>query len=470
MFMALMSFGGVISSPLSSNRVCRLVEVRGAPSTSPHFVVYSDKFVSGLIGPPPVSEIEGFNVFALSFLLTSGPADKAEEWTQLNVSQRSTVKAEYAAAGISLIVSAFGATDAPTSDGADPVDTANTMAAWIKEFDLDGIDVDYEDFDAMDASDGSAESWLASFTQQLRTQLPQGQFILTHAPVAPWFSKNELFSAGAYLKVEQTVGDLIDWYNVQFYNQGTSEYTTCDGLLNNSTGDWPNSALFQIAAAGVPLDKLVIGKPGISGDASNGFISPATLAGCVEQAKSRGWDAGVMVWEFPDAAASWIKTVRSQAFPDASVLIIITLAVDFERDVDIPPRDLLCHLLFKRDTHFRNDGSIIKLADFPRWKVHSSAEVYAVSRLVEVLSHHGHDRVTESPFMLPCDTMRLTANWTSWCRGGTIRVPCWPPRPRQADRLNKLLVDDMRVSVAITLSLFVLSREPSQTLRIRHPS
>ncbi|KAJ2976768.1 hypothetical protein NUW54_g11515 [Trametes sanguinea] len=193
----------------------------------------------------------------------------------------------------------------------------------------------------MDKSDGSAESWLATFTQQLRTQLPQGQFILSHAPVAPWFSVNNLFSAGAYLKVDQTVGDLIDWVSlsfmyvdrhrfepnnsssatlpitVKFYNQGTTEYTTCDNLLNTAGGDWPGSAVFEIAASGVDLNKIVIGKPGLSvGDASNGYIAPATLATCVAQAKAKGWDAGVMVWEFPDAAASWIETVRSQAFPE----------------------------------------------------------------------------------------------------------------------------------------------------------
>ncbi len=31
--------------------------------------------------------------------------------------------------------------------------------------------------------------------------------------------------------------------------------------------------------------------------------------------KSLGSDAGVMVWEFPDAAAAWISAVRSIAFP-----------------------------------------------------------------------------------------------------------------------------------------------------------
>ena len=42
------------------------------------------------------------------------------------------------------MVSAFGSTDIPTTTGADPVATANTMAAWVKQYQLDGIDVDYE--------------------------------------------------------------------------------------------------------------------------------------------------------------------------------------------------------------------------------------------------------------------------------------------------------------------------------------
>ena len=80
----------------------------------------------------------------LSFLLLEGAWDKAEEWVQLSASQRSSLKSQYAAAGIKLMVSAFGSTDVPTSTGADPVATANTMAAWVKQYQLDGIDVDYE--------------------------------------------------------------------------------------------------------------------------------------------------------------------------------------------------------------------------------------------------------------------------------------------------------------------------------------
>ncbi|KIK61785.1 glycoside hydrolase family 18 protein [Collybiopsis luxurians FD-317 M1] len=315
----LYGFGLANATPVNGTRFdglspqARDILSRAVP-VAPRFVAYSDKFVSGITGPPPVADVEGFNVFAMSFLLLEGAFDKAEEWTQLTAAQRASVKSEYAAAGISLVVSVFGSTDVPTTTGADPIATANTMAAWVIEFGLDGIDVDYEDFNAFDA--GTAEAWLVSFTKQLRTKLPQGTYILTHAPVAPWFSPN-IWTNGGYLAVNQQVGSLIDWYNVQFYNQGTNEYATCAGLLTASSSTWPQSALFQIAANGVSLNKLVIGKPATAADeTSGGFIAPGTLATCVEQAKNQGWSAGVMTWEWPDAGAAWIEQVRSLAFPE----------------------------------------------------------------------------------------------------------------------------------------------------------
>ena len=76
------------------------------------------------------------------------------------------------------------------------------------------------------------------------------------------------------------------------FAEGTTEYTTCDNLLNTSGGDWPQSSLFEIANAGVDLNKLVIGKPAqAAGDANNGYIPPDTLAGCLSQAKAKGWSA-----------------------------------------------------------------------------------------------------------------------------------------------------------------------------------
>ncbi|KAJ6581491.1 glycoside hydrolase [Mycena capillaripes] len=290
----------------------RDILARATPA-APHWVVYGDRFVSGTNGPPATSAVTGFNVFILSFLLIEGAWDKAFEWTTYTDAERATIKAQYAAAGIKLMVSAFGSTDVPTSTGVNPITMATTMANWVKQYNLDGIDVDYEDFNAFDAGDGKAEAWLISFTTQLRTILPQGTYIITHAPVAPWFSPNK-WGGGGYLKVHQSVGSLIDWYNIQFYNRGTSEYTTCANLLTTSSSTWPGSAVFQIAAS-VPLSKIVIGKPAGTGDGNSGFMSASTLAGCVATAKNQGWTGGAMVWEWPDAAASWIQTVRASSWP-----------------------------------------------------------------------------------------------------------------------------------------------------------
>jgi len=90
------------------------------------------------------SKYQGFNVFALSFLEYYGAADQAQEWQGLTASERSSILSEYEAAGISLIVSLFGSTETPTSSGYDPIGTANTMAAWVIEYGLQGVDIDYE--------------------------------------------------------------------------------------------------------------------------------------------------------------------------------------------------------------------------------------------------------------------------------------------------------------------------------------
>lgn len=80
----------------------------------------------------------------IAFLLTEGAWDNAEGWASLSAAERNTTKAAYNDAGIALMVSIFGSSDTPTSSGADPTTTANTMAAWVIQYGLDGIDVDYE--------------------------------------------------------------------------------------------------------------------------------------------------------------------------------------------------------------------------------------------------------------------------------------------------------------------------------------
>lgn len=80
---------------------------------------------------------------------------------------------------------------------------------------------------------GKGEAWLIPFTKTLRSRLPH--HIITHAPQAPYF-KDEYYPKGGYVTVHREVGHLIDFYNVQFYNQGNSEYNTYDELFNHATG------------------------------------------------------------------------------------------------------------------------------------------------------------------------------------------------------------------------------------------
>ncbi|KAF7983288.1 hypothetical protein HWV62_22945 [Athelia sp. TMB] len=298
-------------------------------ATAPYFTIYNDHWVAF----PSVDDLAGYNVFAISFYLLSGATDQAQDWAEMTAAQRSAIKTAYNAAGISLIVSAFGSSDNPASSGADPTTIAQAIATWVTTYDLDGVDVDFEDETAFNKGDGSGEQWLITFTTALRAALPSGQYLISHArefsptpttcspqlmnlqAVAPWFEPAPRWGGGGYLLVDQKVGSMIDFYNVQFYNQGVDEYVDCAGLLTTSSSAWPNTALFQIIASGIPSDKLLIGKPGTAADATNGYVDPTSLATCVAQAVSQGWHAGVMVWQFPDAGSAWIETVRGTAFP-----------------------------------------------------------------------------------------------------------------------------------------------------------
>ncbi|KAI6126446.1 glycoside hydrolase family 18 protein [Pisolithus croceorrhizus] len=244
-----------------------------ATPAAPHWVIYSDKWVSDENGPPASGQPSTL-LLALAFTHLTLPQASAS-------SSRPLVP------------------HAPISTGADPTATANNLVAFVKQYGPSGADIDYEVIRPVNAIISTFFVYLAKcngavhtgpqchecpgrFRRELargiypslRARLPEGQYIITHVPVAPWFSP--IYASGAYLAVDQTVGSLIDWYNVQ----------------------------------------LVIGKPATTGVANNGYMDSSILAGCLGTTKAQGWDGSIKVWEYPDAAASWMATVRSVAFPE----------------------------------------------------------------------------------------------------------------------------------------------------------
>ncbi|PFH50204.1 glycoside hydrolase family 18 protein [Amanita thiersii Skay4041] len=209
------------------------------------------------------------------------------------------MKTAYNNAGIKLIVGAL------TSSDADAKQTAQTLANWVKQYDLDGIDVGFGDPHAFE--NGSAEAFIA-VAISIVSALPWVRN--THHKFCP-----NKWPGGGYLYINKEVGSMIDWYNIQFYNWGESEYTDCNSLLFDSSSAWPQSSIFQINANGVDLSKLVTGKPATTQDAVNGYIDPSTFAGCLSQAKAKGWDAGVAGWQWPRANNDWFRAIRAQSWP-----------------------------------------------------------------------------------------------------------------------------------------------------------
>ena len=65
---------------------------------------------------------------------------------------------------------------------------------------------------------------------------------------------------------------------------------------------------------GIPLDKIIVGKPATTSDAYNtGYMDPQTLGNAVIKAYNQGkWHGGVMLWQFQsDKGGQVINTACS---------------------------------------------------------------------------------------------------------------------------------------------------------------
>ena len=106
------------------------------------------------------------------------------------------------------------------------------------------------------------------------------------------------------------MGDLINFYNIQFYNQGDSKYDTYSELIEKATGFFSGTSLMEIKKRGVDLKKLVITKPILPNDATNtGYMPAQDLRAAVDKAlESYKWFGGICHWQYPsDTSGNTIK-------------------------------------------------------------------------------------------------------------------------------------------------------------------
>lgn len=232
----------------------------------------------------------------LAFWTTTGLVGEAASWAALSPDDRNARLDAYHKSNIAVMVAAFGANDIPTAQ--DPAGVANSLATFVKTYGLDGVDLDYEDTAALYG--GTGAQWVSDLTRHLRAALPDK--LISHAPQAPYFGPG-----GGYDTVANTAGNDIDFYNVQYYNQGGDQ--GCDASMNSGPGN-----MKSIIASGVPANKIVFGKPLDPQDGNSGWMSPAELVECLKT-KPAGWPGSVMFWQWRDGTAPAMMAALSGKAP-----------------------------------------------------------------------------------------------------------------------------------------------------------
>jgi hypothetical protein len=146
-------------------------------------------------------------------------------------------------------------------------------------------------------------TWLTTVTTAARAVLGTNNKFISHAPQSPYFgpigggSTWWPGSTGGYSGIYQNAASAIDWFNVQFYNQGSTCYTTEAGLFTSSVSDcsvFPGTSVAEIVAYGIPASKIVVGKYDTATQGSNGYVSAANLAPWLV----RYPNGGLMIWQW----------------------------------------------------------------------------------------------------------------------------------------------------------------------------
>jgi len=187
-----------------------------------------------------------------------------------------------------------------------PEDLGKTIGEMAANNMFDGIDFDTENFLSGSANwDGKWNvsssgaitgyiDWLVRITIATYNAyycMKGSKPIITHAPQGPYFGNWASPSLG-FVEVEKQAGAYIDWYNIQFYNQGVDCYVTPDGLTTKSCSNFPGTSIGEIISMGIPASKIVVGKPIASIDASNGQVS--NLSSLLNGAQY----GGIMGWQY----------------------------------------------------------------------------------------------------------------------------------------------------------------------------
>jgi len=285
-------------------------------------VIYID---DGNWNAPQISIIgaadAGFNVIILAFYMHTGPSDFLEAWQRLSPSTKQNIISNIHSKGAVLLVSFGGGADRNPYT-LDAYSAGENIGRYAKSQYLDGVDFDLENFGQGFTANGHNAQWAISWCVNITYGAASGfgpGAILTHAPQSPYFgpigaTNTWAGPSGGYTAVYNGIKDILTFFNIQFYNQGSNCYVTYNSLFENGAGSCglPGSSVLEINKAGVDMDAIVIGKPVHPNDAGDGYVPAGTLNQWFQGAnQSFGWSAGIMGWEWTDdgSTAAWLNAI-----------------------------------------------------------------------------------------------------------------------------------------------------------------
>ncbi len=242
--------------------------------------------------------------------------DSIEKWFNLTPEQRVSVKNTLSQKRppVKLIMSVAAGTenkyiyyfvkdDPEKTGGVDPIVYANAVVDQAHDLLFDGIDFDFENFDSGLISPTPPNkppltpqetlNWLVECHKQTRLRISEKTSttltLISHAPQAPYFDGSFTGIDGGYTTLEKltqsVTGGGIDFYNVQYYNQGETAYITYNDLFIQSK-NITNTSVSQVIDTFVTknnmtsrnaFNKIVMGKPLTRADAGSGYVAPIDL-------------------------------------------------------------------------------------------------------------------------------------------------------------------------------------------------
>ncbi|MEX6626172.1 glycosyl hydrolase family 18 protein [Tenacibaculum salmonis] len=189
------------------------------------------------------------------------------------------------------------------------VNYGTALANFAIQHKFDGVNLDIKNI----AITSQVIQWLIDVTITVHQISNEKNYPLEiyHTPQATLFMANE-----GYSEIEKKTNGIINYYNIQYYNQGEWEYQSYEdytSLFEEMYNNIENpTAILSIIRQGIPANKLIVGKPITTDDVNNtGYISLENFEDILSTAITNKIPfGGVMGWKVDsDINGIWGKSI-----------------------------------------------------------------------------------------------------------------------------------------------------------------